>query len=221
MPSSSRIIAAEELGEVSPFALGSIGSARGDPLRAGAGALGGDEDPLRRAFEQGFRRGAADANARTARARESEQRALGSNLAQRIESLNRSLESEFAQFEQHLADRVIDLAVEIARQVVRGTLATRREAIVPIAQEAIAALTDSRAPATLHLNPADLAVVAEHLAPVLERRQIVLQADPAIAAGGCHLDSPIATVDARLATRWQRTLDALGRPETAPLESAE
>ncbi len=219
MPSSSRIIPGEHLSEAVPFALGALKAGHGGGTRSGRGGLRNDDaaiDPLRQSFELGFRRGLAEGTARMERAIEAERAALGMALADRVESLLANAEAELETFREQAAERVVGLALDIARQVLRVSVATDPAAIVAVVQEALAAMLDSQARTTLLVHPNDEAAVADALAPVLARRNIAIQADRSIAAGGCRLVSAEASVDATVATRWQRVVDAIGRPDAPP-----
>jgi flagellar assembly protein FliH len=214
MLSSNRIIAAEELGEVEPFSIGALPSGRGKPVRGRAnGSPNPEADPMAQSFEAGYRKGVTDTAAHGREARDQEERTLGSTLGQRIDTLARSLESEFAQFEEQAAARLVDLAVDLARQVVRATLSVRRDTIVPVVQEALATLLSQHSAARLFVNPADAELIRRELAPVLERRSIEVCPDPKIAAGGCSLVSAHAEVDATLQTAWRRVVAAIGRSQ--------
>ena len=125
--------------------------------------------------------------------------------------LLRSLEAEFQGFQTRHADRVVDLALVMARQIVRRELAVKRELILPLVHEALDQLREAPGPATLQLDPLDAVLVGERLAPVLAQRQISVSPDPGIEPGGCRLVGNDAEVDATLQTRWQRLLAAMGR----------
>lgn len=220
MPSSSRIILAEHLGECEPFAIGRLQADDGArPVRASRPSTR-PEDPQdaqrKAAFEEGFRRGANDAGRRLAQKRAAEEAALGGALAIRLEAMTERFAREMDALEHATAERVATLAVELARRVVGDTLSTQPGAIVAVAREALAALVETSATPTLRLNPADLEPVQAQLAPALERRRIELQADPSISPGGCLLVSAGGAVDATLETRWARTLASIGREPGEP-----
>lgn len=239
MPTTNRIISAEDLGECKPFSLGALGSGPDTPLKRRAVVQRGEAPPaaqqvdealrreqlarqreqqLRASFDAGYREGMEAGRAAAAQQYEQEQRALGATLRQRVEMLAASLEAELDAFQATGADRLLDLGIEIARQTVRHAITYDRDMIVAVVQESLAQLHDENTPAALSLNPADVPLVETHLAALLARRQITLQPDPSIAIGGCRLASTLAEVDATIESRWRRTLAALGRtPDTDPL----
>ena len=221
MLSSNRIIAAEELGTVERFSIGVLPVGHSKPVRGRANGAGGDDvDPLKHSFEQGFKQGVEQTTRRMAEARAQEEHALGMGLNQRVDSLALALEAEFAAFEEHAAARLVDLAVEIARQVVRGTLAVQADAVVPIVSEALATILPRDCAARLYLNPADAELVRRSLAGVLTRRAIEVCPDPEVSIGGCRLVGDHAEVDATVQARWQRAVAAIGRPQAGAPGSA-
>ena len=243
MHSSSRIVSAEEVVSFEPFALDSLslddGGHGGHGRHGGNGghdaadhdasdeALGTadlDDDPghhdghashgdqaWRDGYRQGFREGEAQALSQC----EARDQALGATLQERTEVLLQSLEAEFQGFQTRHADRLVDLALIMARQIVRRELSVKRELILPLVHEALDQLREAPGPATLQLDPLDAVLVGERLAPVLAQRQISVSPDPGIEPGGCRLVGNDAEVDATLQTRWQRLLAAMGREPVA------
>lgn len=223
---SRRIISAEALGEYERVDLGAIDSHRPmGPSRANG--RGGAREPeprhsaeflegQREGYDDGYRAG-RDAGARQAieqyAARE---QALGASLAQRLETFDQALAGQFEALQLRLADEVIALALEIARQTVRATITLRPETIVAVTQEAIAMLVDERGRLSIHANPADVQLIEHALGDQLDSRGYRVIADPAVQAGGCRVMTSQAEVDATLATRWRRVLEAIGVDDRQP-----
>lgn len=222
----SRIIAAERLARYTPFTLDPLpGDGRsafepdaspddgGDPAGAApsrheapdfdAGRRSGLAEGFRSGFEAGRAHAESEQAQRTAHA--------GATLASHIEELYEVLRQRFAEVERHAADEVVSLALEVARQTLRSSLAVRPEAIVDVVQEALAHLFDDRVRLHLHLNPADLGLVRDELGARLASMGCELVADPTLSAGGCRVETPRAAIDATLETRWRRALAAIGR----------
>ena len=103
--------------------------------------------------------------------------------------------------------------VPTGTQKVRATVAVRRDHLVPVVQEALAALVDETARPVVSLHPDDVAPVAERLDALLQRRGGALVADPALSPGDCRVQTSATRVDATLARRWQRALGTIGRHE--------
>ncbi len=246
---NSRIISAERLAGYVPFAMAELGrersasfaDARGTPQGPGSRAPSpfrqfGDKleaDPVDRSgFEAGYKAGLAAGFANgqqhgssaalasaAASQRETEEQA-GATLAIRIDALSDALEARFAQIEREAADDVVKLALEVARQVVRSTLAVRPEAVLAIVQEALAGLFEDRARMRLHLHAGDAELIRRTLDERPDTQSWEIVVDSSIDAGGCRIETPRAEIDATLETRWQRTLAAIGRNSDASLAGA-
>jgi flagellar assembly protein FliH len=214
-PSSSRIIGAEDLRQVRRFTMSEF---RDDP---GASAAGPAADPMAddpayvaghgAGQRDGFKRGFEAARQQMAREQARQRAEAVDQVGARAMQLTAALGEQFAAIEQSIADELIGLSVELARQLLRRALQVERDVIVTVVQEAVAALIDERANFSVHINPSDLAHVGETLGAVLAGRNGRLVADPTIAAGGCRVLSPGAEVDSTLETRWRRVLASIGR----------
>ncbi len=110
-----------------------------------------------------------------------------------------------------LAEQVADIAVALAREVVRDRVARQPELLVQVAQEALDATLGSARQIVMRVHPDELPRVAEGVGEALAARGARLQADPQIARGGCRVDSELGSVDASLAARWARAVANLGR----------
>jgi flagellar assembly protein FliH len=127
-----------------------------------------------------------------------------------IGTLVLSLDGELRALEQQMAATVAHVATELARQVVRSELATRPALVAQVAQEAINTVLMSARHITVQVHPDDHAMVAQGCAEALAARGARLLANPAVARGGCVVDTDAGTIDARIAQRWQRATQALG-----------
>lgn len=232
MHSSSRIVTADEVVSFEPFALDSLSLEEGGPGPADPEEIDdeieppprddgpGLHDPLRagpgeQSYREGYREGFRDGEVQALSQCEARDQAMGATLQERIEVLLQSLDAEFQGFQARHADRVVDLALVLARQIVRRQLEVDRELVLPLVHEALEQLREVPGPATLLLDPLDAVLVGERLAPVLAQRRIAVTPDPTVRPGGCRLVSNDAEVDATLQTRWQRLLAAMGRDRSA------
>lgn len=85
-----------------------------------------------------------------------------------------------------LVATAIDLAVEIARAVVRCEIAAGHHGIERIVRETLASSGVGRGACVVHVNPAD----AERLKPIPFRTGTVVEADPEVAPGDVHVTTP-------------------------------
>jgi flagellar assembly protein FliH len=213
MPSSSRIVFAEDLPQTTPWRPGAIdGDRRGGFERRSPGARREDEvkgptyeDGLRDGYERGLQQAREEG--------EAQRIAQAEAFAQRADALVAALTAQLAELQQGLAEEVTELAVEIARSAFGAALRVRDDAVAPAVVAALGALTDERSKPVLHLHPDDAVLVGEQLAPLLATRGVQIVPDDTIEPGGCRVHTVRASVDATVRTRWRRALAALGRDD--------
>ena len=123
--------------------------------------------------------------------------------------------------EVRLADEVLDLALVIARQMVREELRIDRTMLLPAIREAIAGLPQVKGPSRLQLNPDDLTAVSALLAGEFSSDYWRFVPDPSLPAGSCRIETPVSVLDLTLATRWQSLLRVLGRTQRSELAWSE
>lgn len=130
--------------------------------------------------------------------------AAGAQLAQ----LLAAAQVRLAEAEQTIAQGVLELACELARNLLRRELALDPQAIRPVLLEALGLLLVDAAPTVVRLHPLDHAALEAGAAA--EFAQLSLLADPSIERGGCLVESAGSLVDARLPQRWRRAIANLG-----------
>lgn len=108
-----------------------------------------------------------------------------------------------------VAEEIVALAIELAHQMVRHTLADHPDAVVETVREALQQLPQNQV--SIHLHPDDAHLVREHLGDTLEHGHHRLIEDDSISRGGCRLQAAGSQIDASMETRWKRTLESLGR----------
>ncbi len=145
--------------------------------------------------KQGFEQGLADA------------RAQARQLAQIAQRFSDALTT----VEAGVADTLVELALDIAQQVVRQHVQHDPTALVAVAREVLAAEPALAGSPQLVVSPADLPVVEAYLQEELEARGWTVRTDPALERGGCRAQAATGEVDANVASRWERVSAALGR----------
>ncbi len=174
--------------------------------------LDGMSERERRAYERGRKEG-FDAGVRATVERA--QREHAGHGAQ-LERVLNELRARFAELESAGADAAFDLAVEIARQVVRREVDVSRDAVLAPLREAIALVIDQQTHPRVHLHPRDLDLVRADLDADGAFKGCRFIADAGVARGGCRIETHQGEIDAQLATRWRRVLAALGVEATSP-----
>lgn len=130
---------------------------------------------------------------------------------QSLRAVAASFSNALTQADESIAADVLDLALHLARSMVRTAFDVRPELIVPIVREAIEYLPVLQQPAVLALNPEDVDIVRASLADELDKGGWRVVADPNIARGGCKVDTASNQIDAQAAARWNRLTHALAR----------
>lgn len=113
--------------------------------------------------------------------------------------------------DQLISNDVLDLALHLARSMLKQALPAKPELIVPIVQDAMAYLPTMQKPAILILNPADGEIIRSALGEELEKGGWIVSEDPTIERGGCKIDTPSNQIDAQVEARWTRLTHAVGK----------
>jgi flagellar assembly protein FliH len=172
------------------------------------------EQVRQEAYQQGVAQGEQQA-AQQWQARMSDyQNNLGREVAQRLQSVLHTAETSVQGLQQQMAPDLLQLAIDIARQVVRQELRCNPQALQPVVSEALDMLGAETKPALVRLNPEDFKHLEAHLRAALPNPKVEWLADPSVAAGGCLVESQGAQIDGSLERRWQRAVAALGLVST-------
>jgi flagellar assembly protein FliH len=112
--------------------------------------------------------------------------------------------------EEQISRHILELACDLARQVVRQELRSNTQHLRPVIAEALSQLVDDGLPATVRMHPGDLALMKGALQETLASPTPEFVADTSISAGGCLIESASMAVDATIEKRWQRAVGNLG-----------
>ena len=137
-----------------------------------------------------------------------EGQAAAKDEAARIGKVANGLEQALQEFDQQVADELLALAVEIARQVVRHEIAARPATILGVVNEALTYLPHLHA--AIHLNPEDASLVRSYLGDALAHAGHRILEEPTLKPGDCLLEAGGSQIDASTGTRWRRVIESLG-----------
>lgn len=217
----SRFIPSEEVGDVLQWKFGAVD---------GSDLLPADPEPvaevtqeideaarlamLQQACDDAHAEGFAQGQAQTAlewqRRMDDYVARQGQEAAQRLESVVQTLEASLRDLQHNTAQQLLELACDIARDVVRQELSVNTAALQPVVREAVAMLVTESRPATVRLHPVDMEAMAQPLREEIDAPGLQWLADPAVPKGGCVVESAGMVVDGSLDKRWQRAIAALG-----------
>lgn len=210
---SSTVIPKEQLSAYQRWELASFGDDRAGPntqQNAAAAAKKAAEEIAQQreeARQQGYAQGLEEGRAaglaqgRTEAARE----------AARMRQLAENFRSEVTVADEAVANDMLDLALDLAKAMLKTALKARPELVLPVVAEAIRYLPSVQQPALLVLNPQDVPIVVEHMKDELDKAGWRIAEDPQIERGGCRVETASNQVDANAPVRWQRIADALGK----------
>lgn len=140
----------------------------------------------------------------------------GRDAAERIDAIVRGMQEQWEQLEQGAASQVLELACDIARQVLRQELQANPQALLPVVREAVGMLAADSATATVRLHPQDHALLEAALRQEPFAPSVKWLADASVAPGGCLVEQAGVVIDGALEKRWQRAIAPLGL--AVPLE---
>ena len=149
-------------------------------------------------YEEGLAAGKAEFEARMA------------DQAAQFSTIIGNLQVSLAHLDQEVSDQLLDLALEIASQVLRNTLQVERERLLPTIREAMAELPLHHGNISLHLNPLDAEALSSTLKDQLTHTSTHIVPDVAVSEGGCQVRAGSSEIDASIETRWRRVLEAIG-----------
>lgn len=150
------------------------------------------------AYQEGFAAGMKDG------------RAESHAVAQRMHAMMLDLHRAMSQFEQSMAQEIMDLALDIARQMVRSSLEADPVIVLAVVREAIESLPQTYQHPSLTLNPEDAHMVREMLAQDYPGDVWRIVEDAHMERGGCRVETGSTEIDANMESRWQRIVSALG-----------
>lgn len=137
-------------------------------------------------------------------------RVEGEQACVRMKQLAESFGNMLDTLDFRLADMVLELALDVARQVVAGDLRVHPEHILDVVNLALKQMAESSREARLLLNPDDAALVRPHLDQVLDKNRLRIVEDARIVRGGCLIETPQGDLDATLPARWRQVVQVLG-----------
>ncbi|MEQ1661414.1 MAG: flagellar assembly protein FliH [Thiobacillus sp.] len=134
----------------------------------------------------------------------------GEAACSRMKQLAESFDATLDKFDFRLADMVLELALDVAKQVVAGELTARPERILDVVNLALKQMAETSREARLLLNPEDAALVRPHLDQILDKNRLRIVEDVRIVRGGCLIETQQGDLDGTLPARWRQVVQVLG-----------
>jgi flagellar assembly protein FliH len=168
-------------------------------------------DAIRQAgYAEGFAQGHAQATLEGQRQISEFIATQGREAALQFAAIFESVQKQLTDSEQVMAQGVLELACEVARQVLRQELAVNQNVLKPVISEALGVLVADSKAALVRLNPQDLKALQGNLEDDQFNLSLTLRGDESITRGGCLIESAGTVVDGTLEKRWARAIASLG-----------
>ena len=145
------------------------------------------------AYDEGFAKGYKDGTAKGK-----------SELNPQIELVKtalRALAEPLTQMDNEVEQQLADLAIVIARQLVRREIKTDPGQIIAIVREAVLALPNAANKIYVYLHPEDLVLIKAKLSPSEAESYWRLMEDPILSRGDCKILTESSTIDATVEKR--------------------
>lgn len=215
MRNASRFIPGEEIQAVSQWNFGAVDSSALEALeraraQSDAAEQARDEVVRQQAYAEGFAQGRAHATVDAEHRVATYLQGQGRETAERLASVITSAQQQISESAQVMAQGVLELACEMARQLLRHELSVNPNALQPVIREALDILAVQGKAATVHLHPQDLEVMRDSLQAEFQGLSLLVVADPGVKPGGCLVSAAGTVVDGTLEGRWRRVLANLG-----------
>lgn len=215
----SRFISGENLGVVSEWNFGAVDQASVRfAAKLKAQELAEEQSKEKLAREAGFADGYAQGHAQGhAHATLEGQRQIneyittqGQEAARNFGHIFETAQAHIAESEQVMAKGILELACELARQVLRHELSSNPNVLQPVIREALGLIAVDCKAAVVRMNPLDSEVFSDVLHQEFSNLSLTLVADPLITRGGCLVEAAGTVVDGTVEKRWGRAVATLG-----------
>lgn len=161
-------------------------------------------------YAEGFAQGRAQATVEAQRQMADFIANQGRDAAREFARLFATVQAQLVEAEQVMAQGTLELACELARQVLRRELSVDPKAVQSVIREALGLLVADTKSAVVRLHPLDLKVLEEVIRTEFSSLSLTLLADPTLTRGGCLIESAGTVVDGTLEKRWMRAVASLG-----------
>lgn len=156
-----------------------------------AGHSEGLEEGRKTGFQQGLEQGIAEAK--------QQQAPIHARMQQLVSEFQYTLDA----LDSVIASRLMQMALEAARQVIGQTPAVDSTALIKQIQSLLAQEPLFSGKPQLRVHPDDLQRVEDVLGATLSLHGWRLRGDPSLHQGGCKVSADEGDLDASVATRWQ------------------
>lgn len=129
--------------------------------------------------------------------------------AARFDTLLGTLAEPFERLDEAVEQQLVELAMLVARQIVRREIRQDPGHVVGVVREAIRLLPVASREVRVHLHPDDAALVRDSLSQTDGTRAWSIVEDPLLERGGARITSEKSQIDARTESRLKAVVAAI------------
>lgn len=126
-------------------------------------------------------------------------------------SLASSFEQALEMADQKIEEDILDLALNIAKLMLKTKINVDPAIILPVVRDAIHYLPQVQKPARIVVHHEDARILRDQLGEELSEQAWQIQEDNNIERGGCLVETGENQIDATNSMRWKRISDALAQ----------
>ncbi len=214
--SYSRFIPGEEIDAVAEWRFGSVETAARLLQEQEEARLQEEQSQalLQEGYAKGFADGQAEGRAQALGEAQQQVRAFldnqGQDTARQLAALVESAHAQLDAAQQVAARGMLELACELARQVLRHEISVNPNVLLPVIREALTPLIADSKSTVIKLHPQDMDMLQDVLRADYPNLPLTLLADDSIGRGGCLIQSAGTQIDGTLEKRWARAVGQLG-----------
>lgn len=134
----------------------------------------------------------------------------GEEDVERLRQLAEALQVESLRQDQAIARDLLELALNIAQQMLRANIQAKPESILVVIREALQSLPTLSGHHKVVVHPDDVALVREWLVREHGHLSWKVVEDAQLSRGGFRFESAHSELDASLETRWREITSCLG-----------
>ena len=212
----SRFIPGEEIDAVAEWRFGAVETAARLLQEQEEARLEEEQSQalLQEGYAKGFADGQAEGRAQAMGEAQQQVRAFldnqGQDTARQLAALVESAHAQLDAAQQVAARGMLELACELARQVLRHEISVNPNVLLPVIREALTPLIADSKSTVIKLHPLDMDMLQDVLRADYPNLPLTLLADDAISRGGCVVLSAGTQIDGTLEKRWARAVGQLG-----------
>lgn len=141
------------------------------------------------------------------------QKTAGEQSAQALATLNEAILAKKKIIKSSEPD-ILKLSLKIAEQVIKSEVSLNKDVVMNIVAEAVSKITD-REQVVIRVNPSNIEQIKAQKSRLLSLidgvKNLTIQEDATVDAGGCIIETSLGFVDARIGTKLTAIEEALAR----------